>query len=370
VPAQDAADESTSLSDVDEMLRLIGDAEKAAAAEVAADEPLDDKTAFDNQRSAAPQTATLPATDNPNAADAAVAARTDAHAAQSNDDVEAAELTKSMPEAPRQIRSFRHSSDGESAALRVDSSRAQAHALSIDRNTMHAKSDRMDRSASTVDAANPIAGMSIGTSALASNADHKSNRDSSGFGGFSSLLQSSVVNNASTSATNTTQQPSFAETLRPMEATPFIATPVGHAGWAGEVSKAVIRLVDRDLAEAKLSLNPEHLGPLDVSLDLSGSSIAVSFVAASPEAKQALEQSLPQLARMMSEAGISLGQTSVNQQDRHAHEQRADGQSNPSNKSISRVSQSRDQRHESAPAASLNGFRPLTVRPGGVDLYA
>jgi flagellar hook-length control protein FliK len=143
---------------------------------------------------------------------------------------------------------------------------------------------------------------------------------------LSGIFTSDFTNLASSLTAPPTALPTTASmfSTKPNDAalSTYIGTPVGQPGWAGEVSNAVIKLISRDMAEAKLSLNPENLGPIEVALDVSGNNIAAHFVASTTEAKQALEQSLPQLARMLEDAGMSLGQTSVDQGSRDQARQR------------------------------------------------
>jgi flagellar hook-length control protein FliK len=77
--------------------------------------------------------------------------------------------------------------------------------------------------------------------------------------------------------------------------------------------------------EARLQLHPAELGRMTVSLITEGDEARVSFVVDNPQAKQAVEVSLPRLRDLMDEAGLSLTDADVS--DRHAKEnenQRAD----------------------------------------------
>ncbi len=91
-----------------------------------------------------------------------------------------------------------------------------------------------------------------------------------------------------------------------------IDTPVGARGWDAEVGQKVVWMVNRMESRAELSLTPPQLGKVDVSITVSGEQTSATFVAASPAAREALEQALPRLREILAEAGISLGQASVN----------------------------------------------------------
>ena len=51
---------------------------------------------------------------------------------------------------------------------------------------------------------------------------------------------------------------------------------------------------------------------MQVVINVNNSHVEASFTAAQPEVRQALEAAMPKLKEMLAEAGISLGQTSVN----------------------------------------------------------
>ena len=57
-----------------------------------------------------------------------------------------------------------------------------------------------------------------------------------------------------------------------------------------------------DIQSATLRLSPEHLGPVEVRIDLHDSQINVNFIAAHAETRVALEQSVPRLRAMLAPA--------------------------------------------------------------------
>lgn len=91
-----------------------------------------------------------------------------------------------------------------------------------------------------------------------------------------------------------------------------IDTPVGGRGWDAEVGLKVVWMVNRAESRAELTLTPPQMGKVDVTLTMSGEQTNASFVAASPAAREALEQALPRLREILADAGITLGQASVN----------------------------------------------------------
>lgn len=91
-----------------------------------------------------------------------------------------------------------------------------------------------------------------------------------------------------------------------------VDTPVGQRGWDAEVGQKVVMMVNRLESRAELTLTPPQLGRVEVSITVHGDQTSAAFVSASPAARDALEQALPRLREILAEAGITLGQASVN----------------------------------------------------------
>ena len=56
-----------------------------------------------------------------------------------------------------------------------------------------------------------------------------------------------------------------------------------------------------NIQSATLQVSPDHLGPVEVRIDVQSSQVNVSFTAAHPDTRSALEQSIPQLRAMLEE---------------------------------------------------------------------
>lgn len=90
--------------------------------------------------------------------------------------------------------------------------------------------------------------------------------------------------------------------------TPRVGTPA----WDQALGQKVVWMVAGEQQSASLTLNPPDLGPLQVVLNVSNAQATATFIAAQPEVRQALEAAMPKLREMLGEAGIQLGQSSVN----------------------------------------------------------
>ena len=90
-----------------------------------------------------------------------------------------------------------------------------------------------------------------------------------------------------------------------------IGTPVSDPGWSRDLAAQVQMMASARIQSATLRLSPEHLGPVEVHIDMQSSQINVNFVAAHPDTRSALEQSVPMLRAMLAHGGLTLGQTQV-----------------------------------------------------------
>lgn len=90
-----------------------------------------------------------------------------------------------------------------------------------------------------------------------------------------------------------------------------VRTPVGSPGWAEEVGQRVSWTASHDSGRADLVLTPPSMGRVEVSINMNGDQASANFVAANPQAREALQDALPKLREMLAQAGIQLGQANV-----------------------------------------------------------
>ncbi len=114
-----------------------------------------------------------------------------------------------------------------------------------------------------------------------------------------------------------------AVTTAPAERT--VSVPVHDRHWSQAIAAQVLVLADHRIESATLRLTPEHLGPVDVHIDIQDSQVNVNFGAAHADTRSALEQALPRLREVLAGAGLTLGDASVQQQLRRGSQNRSDG---------------------------------------------
>lgn len=105
-----------------------------------------------------------------------------------------------------------------------------------------------------------------------------------------------------------------------------VASPPGTRAWANDVGNQVVWMLGRNESKAELILTPSSLGKLGVSIQMNGEQTSAHFVAATPAAREALEQAMPRLREMLQQAGIQLGQADVSTSgDQAARDGSSDG---------------------------------------------
>lgn len=96
-----------------------------------------------------------------------------------------------------------------------------------------------------------------------------------------------------------------------------ITTPLHQPQWGQDFSQQVLTLVQTTHNQhqtAQLRLDPPGLGPLHITININDNIAHAVFASAHASVRQAIESALPQLQQQLAQAGISLGQTSVNDQ--------------------------------------------------------
>jgi flagellar hook-length control protein FliK len=95
-----------------------------------------------------------------------------------------------------------------------------------------------------------------------------------------------------------------------------IAVPVHDRHWSQALAAQLLVLNDQKVESATLRLSPEHLGPVEVHIDIQDSKVNLSFGAAHSDTRTALEQAMPRLREAFAGAGLTLGEATVGQQMR------------------------------------------------------
>ena len=95
---------------------------------------------------------------------------------------------------------------------------------------------------------------------------------------------------------------------------PTITSAINSPNWTQDFGSRVVWLAKNDQQVAQININPPQLGPIQITLTINGDQTTAAFASPHPEVRQAIQDSLPQLREMFSNAGISLGQANVGSQ--------------------------------------------------------
>lgn len=148
----------------------------------------------------------------------------------------------------------------------------------------------------------------------------------------------------------------------------MLATEFGQPDWPEEFGHRITWLATQRVQAAELRLHPAHLGPIEISLQLSNDQqLSAQFIAHNAVVREVIEANLPRLREMMAENGIMLADTAVSadtpQQQTEQHME------NGQQSGTSHTSRSPRFLHDAAQHAHL----PATTimhRSGMIDTFA
>ena len=93
-----------------------------------------------------------------------------------------------------------------------------------------------------------------------------------------------------------------------------IAEPFGKPAWAQGMGKQILWMANQNISSAEIRLNPAHLGPIEVRLDISDDQINVALSSRHAVVREAMEMALPKLREMFDSNGMSLADTDISHQ--------------------------------------------------------
>jgi len=109
----------------------------------------------------------------------------------------------------------------------------------------------------------------------------------------------------------------FSRTILPNNKTdiPPMTRHFSSPEWPKEMGERIIWMHKQAIPSAELRLNPAHLGPVTIKLNLSQDQATIAFTAQHAAVKEAIEASLPRLRDMFSAQQINLTDVNVSQDD-------------------------------------------------------
>lgn len=87
--------------------------------------------------------------------------------------------------------------------------------------------------------------------------------------------------------------------------------PVNQAGWDKALGERIQWMAGQGIQGANIKLNPAHLGPMEVRIQVQNDQASVHFTSAHGVVREALEAALPRLRDMFDSAGVELTDVDV-----------------------------------------------------------
>lgn len=97
----------------------------------------------------------------------------------------------------------------------------------------------------------------------------------------------------------------------PVAVLPYPASP--EAGYGDALGDHLAWMAAQKLSHAQLRVSPEHLGPIDIRIQLDGREVRAEFHSPHAEVRQTLEASLPRLRELLGQQGLQLTHAGVGQ---------------------------------------------------------
>ncbi|HEY9279632.1 MAG TPA: flagellar hook-length control protein FliK [Eoetvoesiella sp.] len=97
-----------------------------------------------------------------------------------------------------------------------------------------------------------------------------------------------------------------------------VNTPLQNPQWAADFGRQLVSLTQNGHGKtqtAELRLDPPELGPIRISININDNVAQAIFVSPHAAVRQSVENALPQLQDLLAQAGISLGETNVSDQN-------------------------------------------------------
>jgi flagellar hook-length control protein FliK len=87
---------------------------------------------------------------------------------------------------------------------------------------------------------------------------------------------------------------------------PAITKPLSHPEWNKDLGERIVWMSSKAIPSAEIRLNPEHLGPISVRVNVADDQATVVFTAQHAATRDALEASIPKLREMMGAQQLNL----------------------------------------------------------------
>jgi len=92
---------------------------------------------------------------------------------------------------------------------------------------------------------------------------------------------------------------------------PAMTKPLSHPEWSKDLGERIVWMNSRAIPSAEIRLNPPHMGPISVRVDVADDQATVVFTAQHSAVRETLEASIPKLREMMGSQHLNLVEANV-----------------------------------------------------------
>lgn len=94
---------------------------------------------------------------------------------------------------------------------------------------------------------------------------------------------------------------------------PAMNKPMTHPEWNQELGERIVWMNNRAMPFAELRLNPQHLGPISIRIDMNQDQATIAFSAQQASVREAIEAAIPKLREMLGAQQLNLAEINVSQ---------------------------------------------------------
>lgn len=143
-----------------------------------------------------------------------------------------------------------------------------------------------------------------------------------------------------------------------------ITRPLTHPGWSKDLGEQIVWMNNKAISAAEIKLNPAHLGPISVRIDVNQDQTTVMFTAQHAEVKEAIEASIPRLREMLGTQQLNLINVNISQNS-------TSDQGRSQSQTFSKAPENREQGIEGvADTIDNKEHERIVVSKGLLSLYA
>jgi len=185
-----------------------------------------------------------------------------------------------------------------------------------DATALPAKGEPSTASAAAADAgfAKALSGQNPAGQDAQGNAGNESAAESDAVAPKNTVVSAEHGKAFSAMAADIAQLSKSAESAAP-SAAPQISRHLNHPEWNVELGEKLLWMHKQDIPSAEIRLNPEHMGPISIKIDVNQDQTSVSFTTQHAGVKEAIEAALPKLREMLGEQKLDLADVNVSQQN-------------------------------------------------------